>query len=82
MKHDYYCVPLWLMKEYLADLGAVEKEGNVMVADGWRAVASKAERSRVGSLMIGGATVEFSGDEEALAQMFKKLHLKTQRGGG
>ena len=25
--HDYHGVPLWLMKEYLVDLGAEEVEG-------------------------------------------------------
>lgn len=82
VRHDYYGVPLWLMKEYLVDIGAVEAEDNVMVGDGWRAVVSKAVPNRIGSLVIGGATVEFSGDEEKLQAMFKKLHIKTQRGGG
>jgi hypothetical protein len=81
-RHDYYGVPLWLMKEYLADLGAVETEENVMAAAGWQARLSKAEPNRIGSLVIGGATVEFSGDEAALAEMFQKLHWKTLRGGG
>ena len=35
--HDYYGVPLWLMKSYLADLGAQEVADAVMEADGWRA---------------------------------------------
>ncbi len=82
IRHEYHGVPVWLMKEYLADLGAVEVEENVMVADGWRAVVSKAEPKRIGSLVIGGAAVEFSGDPAALEAMFEKLHWKTLRGGG
>jgi hypothetical protein len=70
------------MKEYLADLGAVEVEENVMAGDGWRAVVSKAEPKHIGSLVVGGASVEFSGDEAALDAMFKRLHWKTLRGGG
>lgn len=81
-RHDYYGVPLWLMKEYLTDLGAVEVEENLLVADGWQARVSKAEPNRIGSLVIGGATVEFSGDAAALEAMFKQLHWKTLRGGG
>ena len=81
-KHDYYGVPLWLMKEYLADLGATEVEENVMTAEGWQARLSKAEPNRIGSLVIGGASVEFSGDEAALAAMFEKLQWKRLRGGG
>ncbi|MEZ4637754.1 MAG: DUF1952 domain-containing protein [Caldilineaceae bacterium] len=60
-RHDYYGVPLWLMKEYLADLGATEVEENVMEGDGWTAHITKAEPNRIGSLVIGGASVEFSG---------------------
>ena len=69
MKHDYHGVPMWLMKEYLADLGAVETGENTMQGDGWQAVVSKAEPNRIGSLVIGGASVEFSGDEDALECM-------------
>jgi hypothetical protein len=81
-RHDYYGVPLWLMKEYLADLGAVEVGENVMQGENWRAVVGKATPNRIGSLEVGGATVEFSGDATALAALFAKLHKKTLRGGG
>lgn len=81
-RHDYYGVPLWLMKEYLADLGAVEVAENQLVAAGWQATLSKATPNRIGSLVVGGTTVEFAGDAEALAAMFDKLHWKTLRGGG
>ncbi len=80
--HDYYGVPLWLMKEYLAQLGAQETAENVLVADGWQATLRKATPRHIGSLVVGGATVTFSGDEQALAAMFAKLHWKTLRGGG
>ena len=88
--HDYYGVPLWLMKEYLAQLGAREgaadsSAGNgadVMEADGWRAELRKAAPRHLGSLVIGGTTVTFTGDAQALAAMFERLHWKTLRGGG
>ncbi|RIK38873.1 MAG: hypothetical protein DCC57_20580, partial [Chloroflexi bacterium] len=79
-RHEYHGVPSWLMKEYLADLGGVETEENLLVGDGWRAVVSKAEPRRIGSLVVGGAAVEFTGDEAALAALFEKLHWKTLRG--
>lgn len=80
--HDYYGVPLWLMKDYLASLGAVEDEENVMTAEGWQASVRKATPREIGSLRIGGTTVEFTGDAAALDAMFEKLHWKTLRGGG
>lgn len=80
--HDYYGVPLWLMKDYLSQLGARETEGDVMVGDGWYATLRKAEPRRIGSLAVGGTTVAFTGDGAALDAMFAKLHWKTLRGGG
>ena len=80
--HDYYGVPLWLMKSYLADLGAQEVADAVMEADGWRAELSKAPVKRIGALAVGGTTASFTGDAPALAAMFERLHWKTLRGGG
>lgn len=80
--HDYYGVPLWLMKEYLAQLGARETDENEMAAEGWNASLRKADLRHLGSLVIGGTTVTFRGDEQALAAMYERLHWKTLRGGG
>jgi molybdopterin synthase sulfur carrier subunit len=80
--HDYYGVPIWLMKDYLSSLGAVEHEGNLMVADEWQATMRKAKPREIGSLRVGGTTVEFTGEPAALDAMFTKLHWKTLRGGG
>lgn len=80
--HDYYGVPLWLMKEYLGQLGARETAENVMEAAEWRAYLRKADPRRIGSLSVGGTTVTFSGNEQALEAMFERLHWKTLRGGG
>lgn len=80
--HDYYGVPLWLMKSYLIDLGADEVGESVMAGDGWRAELRKAPVKRIGSLAVGGTTATFTGDAAALAALFERLHWKTLRGGG
>lgn len=80
--HDYYGVPLWLMKEYLGQLGAQETNENQMAAEGWSATLRKADPRHLGSLVIGGTTVTFRGNEQALAAMYERLHWKTLRGGG
>ena len=54
----------------------------MMEADGWRAELRKAAPRHLGSLVIGGTTVTFSGDPQALEAMFERLHWKTLRGGG
>ncbi len=80
--HSYYGVPDWLMKEYLLGLGGVAEEEWVIVGEGWRAVISKATPNQIGSLRVGGADVDFSGEPGALEALFEKLHWKTLRGGG
>jgi len=97
VEHDYYGVPLWLLKEYLGQLGGREQgddtitgdvmagdvmAGDVIVGDGWRAELRKAERRHIGSLSIGGATAVFFGEQETLDALFERLHWKTLRGGG
>jgi hypothetical protein len=80
--HDYYGVPLWLMKDYLIQLGAEETSENELAAEGWRASLRKADPRHLGSLVIGGTTATFYGDQQALAAMYERLHWKTLRGGG
>lgn len=80
--NDYYGVPLWLMKEYLLDLGADEITPDLMTGSGWRAALRKAEPRAIGSLRVGGVTAEFTGEPAALDALFGQLHVKTLRGGG
>ncbi len=82
MKLSFNAIPLWLMKEYLIELGANETEENVLVAEGWQAVVSKGEPFRLKSLAVGVTDVELSGEEAAINAMLEKLHWKTLRGGG
>jgi len=82
IEHDYYGVPVWLMKDYLTQLGGIETGEDVIEGDGWRAELRKAERRQIGSLSVGGATVVFMGGQATLDALFEKLHWKTLRGGG
>ena len=82
VEHDYYGVPLWLMKDYLAQLGGQEVTEDVMMGSGWRAELRKAARRSIGSLSVGGTTAVFSGEQADLDDLFERLHWKTLRGGG
>lgn len=82
VEHDYYGVPLWLMKEYLGQLGGQEVMEDVMAGSGWRAELRKAARRSIGSLSVGGTTAIFVGDQADLDTLFEQLHWKTLRGGG
>ena len=77
-----YGVPIWLMKKYMADLGATETAENIMAGEGWQAVISKSEPARIGSLVVGRIEVELSGKQQVLDNLVERLHWKTMRGGG
>lgn len=84
MVHDYYGVPVWLMKEYLVRLGAIAVEGTdaggaTFQKGDCHMRVSPAARKRIGSLEVGGATVEFSGVAGAIQAVLAELEWKTLR---
>ena len=80
--HDYYGVPVWLMKDYLIALGAAECGETVLCCDACRFELAAAPRKRVGSLEFGGTRVTFSGCEGNLQAVLTRLEWKTLRCGG
>ena len=80
--HDYYSVPVWMMKGYLEQLGGREQAENEFLGDGWRASLSAAPWRQIGSLRVGGTRAQFDGPPEVLAALFARLHPLTLRGGG
>jgi hypothetical protein len=80
--HDYYGVPLWMMKEYLTQLGAAETTDGRFAGSGWQAALEPAPWKQIGSLRVGGTRARFTGDADTLAALFERLHWKTMRGGG
>ena len=80
-KTIYTGIPLWLMREYLEDLGG-EADGEDRVNGmGWTAGITKIEPNRVGSLRVGRIQLELQGDPEAIAALKSRLEMKTMRAG-
>jgi hypothetical protein len=82
MVHHYYGVPVWLMKEYLIALGATAAGDSLFQKGQCSMRLWPAQRKRIGSLEIGGTTVEFSGTEGAIQAVLTELEWKTLRCGG
>ncbi|MFN8471456.1 MAG: DUF1952 domain-containing protein [Anaerolineae bacterium] len=79
---DVRAVPLWLLREYLVELGARE-EGQHLVGDGWRACLLQMEDFRIGSLAVGEVRVEIEGDAAVVDRVAAALDPKlSTRGGG
>ena len=78
---EIHSIPLWLLREYLEELGGTAENDNYVVADGWTAVLTKLEPRHVGSLRVGQVKIEFEGQPDALAQLQTQFHKKTMRAG-
>ncbi len=77
----YGGIPLWLLREYLEELGGEADGENRVVGNGWTASIAKLEPNRVGSLLVGRVQLELEGDPDAIARLKPGLEMKTMRAG-
>lgn len=76
-----HAIPLWLLREYLEELGGRALSESVIVGDGWRVELQKLPDRRVGSLRIGLVQLTLQGEADAVARLKPGLDLKTLRAG-
>ncbi|MSP13902.1 MAG: DUF1952 domain-containing protein [Chloroflexi bacterium] len=79
---DIRAMPLWLLREYLVELGGQAGTDNQVTGPGWQVTLTQLEDYRIGSLRVGEVRLEFSGTEPAVAQLQTLLAPKLARGGG
>jgi hypothetical protein len=75
-------IPLWLMREYLVELGGRQVADDVVNGEGWQARLTKAEDFQLGSLRVGRVHLHVQGDDEALQTLRPALEKKLVRAGG
>jgi len=78
---EIHSIPLWLLRDYLTEVGGKADGENRVVGDGWTAVLIKQEPHKVGSLRVGRVKIEFEGQPDALAHMQTEFQKKTMRAG-
>ena len=78
---ETHSIPLWLLREYLEELGGTAENDNYVVGDAWTAVLTKMEPRKVGSLRVGQVKIEFEGESAVLDQLKVQFHKKTMRAG-
>jgi hypothetical protein len=74
-------VPLWLLREYLQEIGGKMESDEIVVGDGWIARTTSVEPFHVGSLCLGQVRLELEGNSEVLAVLLPALEKKTMRAG-
>lgn len=74
-------IPLWLLREYLTELGG-EVDGNGrVIGDGWIATLIPQEPFQLGSLRVGQLELQLEGSQEVLGELQPRLDKKTMRAG-
>lgn len=74
-------IPLWLLREYLEELGGTAVSETEVVGEGWRITLAKMEPFALGSLRVGQVMMEIEGEEAAIAELQPGLDKKTMRAG-
>jgi hypothetical protein len=80
-------LPLWLLREYLVELGGVPSDGAAESAThlngpGWQADLQQIEDFAVGSLVVGQVRLTVTAGEMVAEQLFPLLDQKLLRAGG
>lgn len=77
-----YAIPLWLLRDYLEELGGTVCSDTMVAGDGWVAELTRLPDHQVGSLRTGRVQVTVEGDADSLAALRPGLDRKTLRAGG
>ena len=75
-------IPLWLLQEYLEELGGIPDKEGVILGRGWQALLIPMEPFKVGSLRVGQVRLEIEGSLTELDRLKTELERKLMRGGG
>ncbi len=76
-----HAIPLWLLREYLEELGGEVVADDLVVGDGWQAKLEKKPPRQTGVLVVGIVQITLEGSSEALDQLLPELHKRTMRAG-
>ena len=75
-------LPLWLLREYLVEIGGEVGPNGDIHGDGWTASLAQMDDFKLGSLVVGQVRLEVTADEQALARLMPVLEKKLLRAGG
>jgi hypothetical protein len=76
-------VPIWLLREYLVELGGAMQPDGSVAGDGWLARLTQLDDYRISSLRVGQVRLELTGEDAARESIQALLmrKLSTRAGG-
>jgi hypothetical protein len=63
-------IPLWLLREYLEEMGGTATNDNLIQAENWKVTLTKMEPFRLGSLEVGQVLLEIEVEENLADDFF------------
>jgi len=76
-----HAIPLWLLREYLEELGGESMADGRIIGQEWQAKLEKMPPRKLGSLRVGIVQVTLEGDSETLDNLLPEFEKKTMRAG-
>lgn len=80
--HEMRGIPLWLLKEYIQELGGTPHAEDVIVGPGWQVRLSRLEPFQIGSLAVGQVRLEMDLEDQVADDFLERFAKKTLRAGG
>lgn len=75
-------MPIWLLRDYLVELGGCSTSNELVTGDGWQAHLQQIEDYTIGSLRVGQVRLVWEGNDRALQEFWPNLEQKLARAGG
>ena len=75
-------IPLWLIREYLVELGGRPLGEDAADGEGWTAGLEQIEDFQIGALKVGQVRLTLEGDEATISALNLQMDDKLLRAGG
>jgi len=75
-------IPLWLLQEYLQEMGGISQGYGRVDTPYWSARLTQMDDFQIGSLRVGQVEIKIEGEAEAMHQLQLVLEKKLLRAGG
>ena len=79
--HEMRGIPLWLLREYLQEMGGTAIDDGLVRADGWSVRLTRMEPFRLGSLAVGQTQLDIEIEDQLVDAFLEAFAKKTLRAG-
>jgi hypothetical protein len=74
-------IPLWLLREYLQEMGGTAIDDHLVQAGGWQVRLTRMEPFRLGSLVVGQTRLDIEIEDQLVDPFMQQFAKKTLRAG-